>query len=153
MTLAERLRDLVRAAFSGLYVHSHEHYDAVAEIAALCRREGWTLATWDVDRGLALAGPSAETPPAVQAADPLAALRALPALATPEGTAILVLANFHRFLGSAEVVQALDTQLAAGKLARTVVVILSPVVQIPVELDKQRRLLQMASLMVMSMTM
>ena len=43
------------------------------------------------------------------AADPLAAIKALNALATPDGTAILVLRNFHRFLGSAEVVQALDT--------------------------------------------
>jgi hypothetical protein len=56
MTLAERLSELVRAAFSGLYVHSFEHDDAVREIAGLCRHNGWTLATWDVDRGLALAG-------------------------------------------------------------------------------------------------
>ena len=64
------------------------------------------------------------------------AIRSLPALATPDGTAILVLRNFHRFLGSPEVVQALDTQLAAGKQARTFVVILAPVVQVPVELEK-----------------
>ena len=30
MTLAERLRELVRAAFSGIYVHSFEHQDAIA---------------------------------------------------------------------------------------------------------------------------
>ena len=44
--------------------------------------------------------------------------------------------NFHRFLGSPEVAQALDTQLAAGKQARTFVVILSPIVNVPVELEK-----------------
>ena len=137
MTLAERLRELVRAAFSGIYVHSFEHQDAIQEIAGLCRQEGWSLATWDVDRGLSLAGPSAESATAVQAADPLAAIRALGALATPDGTAILVLKNFHRFLNSVEVVQALDTQIHAGKQARTFVVILAPVVQIPVELEKQ----------------
>src|SRR5206468_5550710 len=96
-----------------------------------------SLATWDVDRGLALAGPSAGADAAVQAADPLAAIRALGALATPEGTALLVLKNFHRFMTSAEVVQALDTQINRGKQARTFVVILAPVVQIPVELEKQ----------------
>ncbi len=37
MTLAERLAEYVRACFPGLYVVSHEHDDAVAEIAALCR--------------------------------------------------------------------------------------------------------------------
>src|SRR6195952_5544546 len=137
MTLAGRLRELVRAAFSGIYVHSFEHQDAIREIAGLCRQEGWSLATWDVDRGLSLAGTSAEATTAVQAADPLAAIRALGALATADGTAILVLKNFHRFLNSVEVVQALDARINAGKRDRTFVVILAPVVQIPVELEKQ----------------
>ena len=122
MTLAERLSELVRAAFSGIYVVSREHDDAVAEVAELCRREGWTLAAWDADRGLDLQGRSAEP----GAADPLAAVRALAALATPDGTAVLVLRNFHRYLGSPEVAQALDTRLSAGRRERTFVVILAP---------------------------
>ena len=105
MTLAERLQELVRAAFSGIYVHSFEHDDAVAEIARLCRQERWTLATWDIDNGLTLAGAPSEPPAPAQATDPLAALRSLGALATPDGTALLVLKNFHRFLNSVEVVQ------------------------------------------------
>ena len=137
MTLAERLSELVRAAFGGIYVRSHEHDDAVAEIAGLCRTNHWALATWDVDRGLALAGQPADAPGALPgAADPLAALRALGALATPEGTALLVLRNFHRFLGSPEVVQALDTRVVAGRRDRTFVVILAPAVQLPPELEK-----------------
>ena len=136
MTLTERLRELVRAAFSGIYIQSFEHQDAVAEIAALCRQERWTLATWDVDHGLALAGSPAGDAGALQATDPLAAIRALNALASSEGTALLVLKNFHRFLSSVEVVQALDTQINAGKQNRTFIVILAPVVQIPVELEK-----------------
>ena len=76
MTLAERLEELVRAAFAGLWVVSHEHDDAVAEIAALCRRHGWSLATWDIDRGLAVAGRPADVSAVPGAADPLAAVRA-----------------------------------------------------------------------------
>ena len=136
MTLAERLSEYVRAAFSGIYIRSHEHDDAIAEVARLCRDRGWSLATWDVDRGLALAGRPDGTDVLPGAADPLAAVRSLAAMATPEGTAILVLRNFHRFLGSAEVIQALDSQVVAGKQARTFVVILAPVVQVPVELEK-----------------
>src|SRR5262249_62086523 len=109
---------------------------AIAARARLCRQEGWPLATWDVDRGLALAGPG-EAGAAVQAADPLAAIRALGGLATPDGTALLVLRNFHKFLNSVEVVQALDGQISSGKQNRTFVVILAPLVQIPVELEKQ----------------
>ena len=66
----------------------------------------------------------------------MAAIRAVNALATPDGTAILVLQNFHRFLQSAEIVQALTRQIVTGKQNRTFVVILSPVVQIPTELEK-----------------
>src|SRR4051794_38072444 len=136
MTLAERLSELVRAAFSGIYIHSFEHDDALAEIARLCREQGWALATWDIDRGLGTAGAGADPATGPGAADPLAALRALNALATPDGTALLVLRNFHKFLSSIEVVQALDTAIAAGKRARTFVVILAPVVQLPVELER-----------------
>jgi hypothetical protein len=135
MTLAERLAEYVRAAFSGLYIRSQEHDDALEEIAGLCRRERWALATWDVDRGLTLAGDSSLA--TTGGADPLAAIRSMDALAPADGTALLVLRNFHRFLGSAEVVQALDTRLAAGKRNRTFVVILAPTIQIPVELEKQ----------------
>jgi hypothetical protein len=49
----------------------------------------------------------------------------------------LVLVNFHRFLSSAEIVQAVSRQITAGKQNRTFVVVLSPVVQIPAELEKQ----------------
>ena len=36
MTLAERLRELIDACFTGLWVQSHEHDDALNEIARLC---------------------------------------------------------------------------------------------------------------------
>ncbi|HEX4131086.1 MAG TPA: hypothetical protein VHZ24_13680 [Pirellulales bacterium] len=135
MTLAEQLRELIDACFTGLWVQSHEHDDALAEIARLCREHDWRLATWDVAQGLAVTGVgNGATPDA--GPDPLAALRALPALATPEGAALLVLVSFHRFLQSAEIVQTLVGQLMAGKQSRTFVVILSPIVQIPVELEK-----------------
>ena len=136
MTLAERLSEYVRACFTGLWVHTHEPDDATAEIAGLCRREGWVLATWDVDRGLAVAGRPDGTDAVLAAPDPLAAIRSLAALATPDGTTLLVIRNLHRFLGSAEVVQALDSRVAAGKHDRTFVVVLAPVVQVPVELEK-----------------
>jgi len=129
MTLSERFAEYVRACFTGIWIESHEHQDALAEIARLCRDEDWRLATWDVDGGLQIAGQ-------VEAADPLSAIKAVGALATPDGTAVLVLQNFHRFLQSAEVIQALARQVIAGKQNRTFVVILSPAVSLPTELEK-----------------
>ncbi len=134
MTLALLLTDYIRAAFSGLYIETHEPDEALREIKELCRRERWVLATWDIDRGLLL--PGAQDAGVQSAADPLAAIRSLPALATPDGTALLVLKNFHRFLNSAEVVQALQHQLQAGKAARTFLVIIAPTLQLPIELEK-----------------
>ncbi|HEY1065130.1 MAG TPA: AAA family ATPase, partial [Pirellulales bacterium] len=134
MTLTERLNELVRACFSGIWIESHEPDDALAELAALCRREGWRLASWDVERGLSVLGPMCEEPKG--SPDPLSAIRSLERMASPDGSAVLVLHNFHRFLGSPEVVQTLAGRLVAGKQQRTFVVVLAPVVQIPIELEK-----------------
>ena len=132
MNLNQRLTEYVRACFTGLWIVAHEHQDVLAEIAQLCREQQWQLATWDIESGLNTAAPIES----VGSHDPLSAIRAINALALPDGTAILVLQNFHRFLQSAEVVQALARQIVRGKQNRTIVVILSPVVEIPVELDK-----------------
>ena len=133
MTLAQRLSEYIAAAFTGIWIQSFEHDDALAEIAQLCKRNQWSLATWDIDRGLQAGGQASGS----AVADPVAAVKSISALATKEGSAILVLPNFHRFLNSAEVVQALAHQIQRGKQNRTFVVILSPVVQVPVELERQ----------------
>lgn len=59
MSLTKRLAEYVRACFAGLWIESHEHLDALAEIAGLCRQENWPLAVWDVDRGLMVHGAAA----------------------------------------------------------------------------------------------
>ena len=135
MTLAQRLTEYVRACFTGLWVTSHEHDDALVEIAQLCRQENWQLATWDIDRGFSLS--SGEVEAGIPATDPLAAIRAVSALAAPDSTAMVVLRNFHRFLQSAEIVQALAHQITAGKQHRTFIIILAPAVHLPTELEKQ----------------
>jgi ATPase family associated with various cellular activities (AAA) len=135
MTLSERLTEYVRACFTGIWIESHEHDDALAEIAKLCRQENWRLAAWDVEQGLRIVSESAAAG-IESSGDPLAAIRALGALGSPDSSALLVLANFHRFLNSAEIVQALARQISQGKQNRTFVVVLSPVVQIPIELEK-----------------
>ena len=125
----------MRACFAGLWIHSFEHEDALAEIAQFCRREGSRLAIWDIEQSLQVAGESDGA--AAAGADPLAAIRSLGALASQNTAALLVLVNFRRFLNSAEVVQALARQVTLGKQQRTFTVILSPVVQLPVEMERQ----------------
>ena len=124
MTLSERLSEYVRACFTGIWVRSFEHDDALADIARLCHEQHWPLATWDVDRGLTIRGQPHEATALASPTDPLAAIKALGALGSDDGAAVLVLRNFHRFLGSPEIVQALDTQLVAGRQTRAIIVVL-----------------------------
>ncbi len=134
MSLSAQLAEYISACFTGLWIQSHEHEDALREIAGLCREQDWRLAAWNVEQGLRI--PGADSPADPGGADPLAAIRSLGALASPDSSALLVLENFHRFTQSAEVVQALAQQITAGKQTRCFVIVLSSVVQIPTELEK-----------------
>jgi hypothetical protein len=136
MTLTDQLTDYIHAAFSGLWIQTHEPDEAEREIVQHARQQQWKVAVWDLANGLRLPGNGHAPNHDPSGSDPLAALRALPSLAEPQGTALLVLHNWHRFLTSAEVVQTTFAQLVAGKQQRTFVVVLSPVVQIPIELEK-----------------
>ncbi|MFM7131362.1 MAG: AAA family ATPase, partial [bacterium] len=132
MNLRDSLNEHVRACFTGIWIESFEHPEALLEISQLCRDESWQLATWDCDQGLSTGSGNEAT----TASDPVSAIRVAGTLAKPDNTVILGLPNFHRFLQSAEVVQALARQIVAGRQNRVIVVILAPVVQLPVELEK-----------------
>lgn len=91
------------------------------------------MATWDIESGIQGPGFGDQE---VAGSDPLAAVRTAGAMASLEQTTLLVLQNFHHFVGSAEIIQALSRQIVAGKQSRTILVVLAPVVQIPTELEK-----------------
>src|SRR6516225_9053159 len=135
MKLTDQLTDYIHAAFTGLWIQTYEPDEAEREIIQHARQQQWKGAIWDVANGLRLESNHRGTQDAA-GGDPVAALRALPALADGKGTAILLLHNFQRFLNNPEVIQTTFCQLVAGKQQRAFVVVLSPVVQIPVELEK-----------------
>ena len=58
MQLAQQLTEYISACFTGLWVTSHEHDDALAEIAKLCRDNNWRLATWDIAVGQVVCRPT-----------------------------------------------------------------------------------------------
>ena len=134
MTLAQRLAEYVRACFTGLWITSFEHDDALSEIAQLCQQENWRLASWDIDQGFLMVGGGAAE--CNQATDPLAAIRAATALASPDGAAYRfqefssVLAKRRDRPGPAQPAHRRQT-------AAIFYVVLAPVVQIPLELEKQ----------------
>jgi hypothetical protein len=136
MSLTEQLTDYVHAAFSGLWVLTQEPDEAEREITQLARDRDWKLAVWDISGGLRVPSERGTFRGDAAPGDPLAVLRAVPTLADPGGTALVLLHNFHKFLGNPEVAQTAFAQLVAGKQQRTFLVVLAPVVQIPVELEK-----------------
>jgi hypothetical protein len=140
MKLRDRLAEYVRACFTGIWIESSEHSDALAELAQLCRDQSWRLAVWNIESGLSCSDSPGASPQ--HTGDPLSAVRAAESLSTSDGTAILVLENFHRYLQSAEIVQAMIRQIISGKQHRVIIAVLSPVVQIPVELEKLFIILQ-----------
>ena len=131
--LGLRMSELVRACFTGIWIKSYEPDDAIAELAQLCRSENWSLLTWDIAQGLK---PTGDASASLEPADPLSAVKALTALTNDDTPTILVLRSYHRFLGSGEVVAEVAKAVTQGKLHRKFVVILSPVVQLPPELER-----------------
>ncbi len=133
MRLANQLREFIQAGFAGMWIQSFEHEDAIGEISELCQAEDWQMATWDIDAGMQARAISQED---LAVVDPLTAVRSLGQFANDEQPSLLVLRNFHRFLGSAEIAQATARQIINGKSSQRFIIVLSPIVQIPVELEK-----------------
>ncbi len=133
MPLATELREYLDACFAGVWIESDEQREAILEISELCRQETWRLAVWDLAQGLQF---PLQSTGELTANDPLAAVRLVSDLAEPGQTSLLVLVNYHRFLGSPEVVQALAHAVEQGKQNRTFVILLSPQAELPRELEK-----------------
>jgi hypothetical protein len=133
MPLATELREYLDACFAGVWIESDEHQEAIAEISELCRQEAWRLAVWDLAQGIQLPLQSSGE---LTANDPLSAVRLAGDLAEPAQTSLLLLVNYHRFLGSPEIIQALAQAIEQGKRNRTFVILLSPQAELPRELEK-----------------
>ena len=130
--LGKRMSELVRACFTGIWIKTYEPDDAMQEIMRLCHSEDWGIMTWDLANGLRASG---SPTPSSEAIDPLGALKTLASVPDNVPT-ILVLRNYHRFIGSGEVVAELAKLVVDGKIHRKFVVILSPVVQLPPEIER-----------------
>ena len=120
----------VNAAFSGIWVQTHQADEAESELRQAGKDQSWELAVWDIANGIR-SGTGAK---GVAAGDPLGGVKHLEGMAGQ--TCVLVVHNLHRFLGNAELVQVVQNALVNGKADRRFLVVLSPVVQIPPELEK-----------------
>jgi len=123
------LSNYIDAGFAGLWIETSEHDEAIADIAATAQKENWRVRVWDCANGFHDSGGDKDNPRI-----PLAALREM--ANGNDGHKIVVLPNYHRFLGKTDVLQDLANTLGWAKGEKAHVVVLSPLVQIPVEVEK-----------------
>jgi ATP-dependent 26S proteasome regulatory subunit len=127
------LDTLIRARYSLVYLVSWEEQRLDVILEALARSHGKTLCSWSITSGLRKMVGSRWGAATDGSKDPNDALRAILALPDPS---LVVLKDFHPFLNDPVVVRSLRELAQQLKTTYTTVILLSPVLNIPVELEK-----------------
>lgn len=120
-----RFNDYLRAGYPALCVNTHEEGRAIAVLSA--EAEGYQVYKWDIVSGLVNGGAAQDMP------DPILPIQAIPSL--PDRS-ILWLKDYHKFLGSVEVFRTIKNMLPVCKSKPVHIVFVGPVVDIPIELSK-----------------
>jgi hypothetical protein len=117
--LADKLREHIDAAFSGLWILSVEHDEAISEIRQLANAEAWKVIVEEPNPDY----------------DPISFVRATLAL-EGEDTTLVVMPNLHQFLDNPVLKQTCIRAIMQGKQTKTFLIVLAPLIKIPVELEK-----------------
>ncbi len=125
---------LVRARYPLLYLVSWEEQRVLAMLLRLAKSHGKDLHTWSITRGLRKVGGGRAPVLAASTEKPLGAFAAIAQLQDP---ALVVLEDLHPFLEEPEVVRGLRELAHYLKSTFTTAVVLSPVLKIPPELEKE----------------
>ncbi len=118
----------LKAGYPCLWVQTHEEDRAIRTLTG--EAEGYRVLSWDLVSGLKdhTSGQLRPMP------DPLKPLQAIPML--PEGS-LIFLRDFHRFISSIEIIRTIKNFVPILKATDKHLIIVSPVLQIPVELEKE----------------
>ncbi|WP_043435762.1 AAA family ATPase [Cystobacter fuscus] len=130
----EELDLLIRARYPLLYLVSWEEHRVEALLGEVARAHGKVLLTWSVRRGLRHVGSTRGPVLPEDTRNPLEALAAIEKLSEP---ALVVLEDFPPYLEEKPLVRALRELAHSLKSTFTTVVLLSPTLQLPAELEKE----------------
>lgn len=131
--LAESLDVYFNAGFAGHWVLTLEPEEVILELQKLAARQKYSIATWDIARGL-----MNPLVPSANVMDPKTRNPLAP-FSFSKGTsrrAIVCLWNYHMFLREREVVQGLYNAILQGQQDAVHYVILSCQAELPKELEK-----------------
>jgi MoxR-like ATPase len=116
------LTHYLKAGYPALHVVTQEPLRAISSIKA----EGWKSFAWDCLRGIT----EPTTGKVIEdVLDPLSALKWLGG----RNDAVLLVQNFHHFMGSVEIIQEIQNSLPIWKASGCCLVIVGPPVQLPQE--------------------
>ncbi len=130
----EELDVLVRARYPLVYLVTSEEQRLEAILGELAETHGKALLGWSVAKGFRREGGSKTAAALEGAREPLAALAAIEKLSEPS---LVVLKDFHPSLQDPAVVRALRELAHALKSTFTTVVLLSPTLVMPPEIEKE----------------
>ena len=131
------LQEYFKASFPLIYIQSYE-YSRVREVVLKEAEEiGYGAYEWDVAEGLRQLQLSSPLPEKKQAVDPIAMVDQINKL--PEGSIVLA-SNFHLFLNrhnpNPQLIQKIQNLAPIWKATARMLVVSSPVINLPVELEK-----------------
>jgi SpoVK/Ycf46/Vps4 family AAA+-type ATPase len=116
------ITNYLKAGYPALHIETQEPLRATQGLKA----DGWSIFSWDCLKGIA----GQKTGAVVEdVLDPLAAVRWL----GDQSDSVLLVQNFHHFIGSVEVIQQIQNSLPVWKASGCCVAIVGPQFQIPQE--------------------
>jgi SpoVK/Ycf46/Vps4 family AAA+-type ATPase len=127
------LDTLIRARYPLVYLVSFEEQRLDAVLADVAQSHGKSLLTWSVTRGLRRQVGPRSVPVGDQTRDPIEALNTVARLTEPS---LVIFKDLHAHLDAPLVVRALRELAHDLKSTFTTVILLSPVLRIPTELEK-----------------
>ena len=127
------ITNYVKAGYPGIVVNTQEPYRAIKSIKA----EGWETYAWDCLQGVTHRATSRIIEDVI---DPLGALNWL----TERSESVLIVQNFHHFLGSVEVIQAIQNNIHIYKGQGACLVMAGPHFILPQEIEKYFTILDFA---------
>lgn len=126
----QELETLIRARYPLIYVVSWEEKRVEDALRAICANRGKRMFVWTVTQGL-VASPTARDK---QTRLPMAALDFIEASTDP---AVFVLKDFHAFINDTEIIRRLRDLTYSLKTSYKTVILLSPTLKLPAELEKE----------------
>lgn len=125
---------MIRARYPLVYLVSWEEQRVESILAELARTHAKSLYEWSVTRGLRKVSGGREVQFDEDTTHPHKALAGVAKLSEP---ALVVLKDFHPFLGDATVIRAMRELAQLLKSTYTTVILLSPTLVLPLELEKE----------------